>query len=130
MDDYLIGDNVRALRKTAGLSQAKLAEKMRESGRSTWWQNTVSRVEHNTQPVEDLEDLEALDDILGGGVLRGTPLGDKLKGLGDRIVWMNIETRLNRAEAALSVAQHNLSELRELVTTKRNGSVHGLDQEA
>ncbi|AZL10548.1 hypothetical protein CXR26_16000 [Brevibacterium aurantiacum] len=127
MNDYYIGENVRMLRKSAGLSQAQLAEKMRAAGRDTWWQTTVSRVENNSQAVEDLEDLEVLGDILKGSVTKGTPLGQRMKVFSEKIVWMNIESRLHRAEEALAVALQNLDEAKQLVQMKREKQDNGDD---
>lgn len=130
MSDYYIGENVRMLRKAAGLSQAKLAEKMREAGRATWWQNTVSRVEKNSQPVEDMEDLEALGDILDGNLLKGTPLGGMFKEWSDKVVLANVERRLLSAQEALNAAQQDLDLVAKLVESQRKKMKrNGLDQE-
>lgn len=70
MAEVTVGENVRRLRKAAGMSQAELAAAMRERGQLHWRQNTVSRVENGRQPLDFLE-LEPLGEILGN-ILDGT----------------------------------------------------------
>ena len=74
-----IGFNMRELRKAAGLSQGELAERMRDEGRSSWWQNTVSRIELGRQAVVTLADIMALQKILGTEVVEGTELSAAMK---------------------------------------------------
>lgn len=70
---------MRELRKAAGLSQGELAERMRDEGRSNWWQNTVSRIELGRQAVVTLADIMALQKILGTEVVEGTELSAAMK---------------------------------------------------
>lgn len=71
MSEATIGENIRRLRKAAGLSQVQLADAMRDRGQTHWRQNTVSRVENGRQPL-DLSEFEPLAEILGD-FLQGTP---------------------------------------------------------
>ncbi|WP_170286897.1 helix-turn-helix domain-containing protein [Brevibacterium linens] len=127
MSDYFIGENIRLLRKTARLSQAGLAEKMREAGRTHWHQTTVSRVEHNSQPVDDLEDLEALEGILGGNLYKGTPFGSRVKVWGDKVLMSNIESRLAHAQQALVDAQQDLDLISKFVKALKRDERNGDD---
>lgn len=68
-----IGENMQRLRKKAKLSQTELAELMTERGRP-WHQNTVSRVELGKQELDSIGDVNALQTILGVGILDGTAL--------------------------------------------------------
>jgi len=68
-----INENMRRLRKAAKMSQGALAEKMSEQGRP-WHQTTVSRIEVGSQELDSLEDIIALQGILGPDLIAGTPL--------------------------------------------------------
>lgn len=68
-----INENMRRLRKAAKMSQGALAEKMSEQGRP-WHQTTVSRIEVGSQDLDSLEDVIALQGILGPELIDGTPL--------------------------------------------------------
>lgn len=57
-DTKTVGQRVKELRRTAGMSQSDLAAAM---GRSESW---VSQVERGVQPVERLSVLQALADAL------------------------------------------------------------------
>lgn len=69
---YEIGENIKRRRRELGISQKGLAEKMRERGRDSWHQNTVSRVELGRQDVVVYDDVLALQDILGSDLIEGT----------------------------------------------------------
>ena len=71
--DEVVAANVRELRSAAGLSQAALAQQMRERGHDHWHQTTVSRVESARQGLR-LGDVAALNEILRGNVLQGAPM--------------------------------------------------------
>lgn len=64
---------MQRLRKKAKLSQTDLAELMTERGRP-WHQNTVSRIELGKQELDSIGDLNALQGLLGAGILDGTAL--------------------------------------------------------
>lgn len=74
-DKRRFGRNVAELRQQAGLKQADLAARMVELGCANWRQTTVSRVEHGDQRVT-LQELVALEEILGGEITRGTAGGE------------------------------------------------------
>lgn len=68
-----LSENMRILRKRAGLSQGDLAQQMAERGRP-WHQTTVSRIERGSQELDSLQDINALQGILGTELLDSTAL--------------------------------------------------------
>ena len=101
------GDQIKRLRKAASISQGRLADLMREHGRETWWQTTVSRIERGSQEVRDLEDIEALTDIFdGAGVLRrSVATGDALTDTIDATTRNWVEGEVQKARDAIALAQ-------------------------
>ena len=83
--------NIRALREYQGISQAALAQAMRDRGHP-WHQPTVHRVELGRQPVE-------IPEAIGLAAILGVPL--------DRLFWLTGEN------AAQAVAEQAVTRLRE-----------------
>lgn len=115
------GEQVRRLRKAAGISQGHLAELMREQGQETWWQTTVSRVEKGSQKVTELADIEALTKIFNdAGVLNETiASGDPTRGVIDTAVRDNLTSRLAEAEESVELAEEALKRARTSLTMAR-----------
>jgi len=60
-----VGDALRELRMQAGLTQDKLADKMRTAGHSTWTADTVSAVQTGRNRSVHLDELLTLSRIFG-----------------------------------------------------------------
>lgn len=73
-----LGPKIKSFRTAQGMSQTELARKMSERCSTRWYQNTVSRVEQGDREVKTLQELRALQSILGDDVIADTPAGDAL----------------------------------------------------
>ena len=69
--DVRFGRNLRALRERKGLSQKTVAEAMAGRGHTSWYQNTLTRVESGVQPLK-LSEADDLRDILETSIDRLT----------------------------------------------------------
>lgn len=114
-----VGANIRFARTEKGLSQAALADAMREAGQGHWRQNTVSRVENGRQEVY-LGELDALERILGG-VLAGTELESALRDMGNTAQRVITVKRLRQVHQALIEAEKVISELRAIYGDRPEG---------
>lgn len=119
MDDNYLGGNLRRMRRASGLSQTQLADEMRKAGRERWYQNTVSRIEQDKQPLNNAADIGALRDILGD-VLDGTKLGEDMKRVSVGMQDNTIENELVQIDAAIAEIQLRFDKLRRLIEG-RNG---------
>ena len=107
-----LSKNMRTLRKRAGLSQGDLAQQMAERGRP-WHQTTVSRIERGTQELDSLQDINALQGILGTELLDSTALSagreaDDSKRIEEAI---KIVESLKRIKADLADLQQTIDDL-------------------
>ena len=110
-DNETIAANVASLRKAQGMSQAALADAMRERGQDHWRQNTVSRVETGKQSLS-VGEVIALEEILGGPLMRGTEFNARFKEFSAHVVRAGTAKRLKRADEALTSALEEIRELR------------------
>ncbi|VEI03485.1 Helix-turn-helix [Acidipropionibacterium jensenii] len=118
-DDEIIGANIRRARKSAGMNQSELAAAMNGRG-FTWRQNIVSRVEIGQRELLGTE-LEALEKILGKGLVRGTSIENSAKKIGGAFVNIRdrktidsmgrLHARIRTARAELTAAEAELDEL-------------------
>lgn len=83
-------NNLRAVRAGKRISQARLADLMREAGATHWHQNTVSRIESGAQPLT-ASDALLLSSILGAEVEAGA---------GDWVLPLDAATAVVREEIA------------------------------
>jgi len=122
-DKRRVGENVRDLRASAGLSQVELAEAMVEKGQTHWRQTTVSRVERGIQSV-DFEEWVALEEILGPGILRGTETAHNLSVSAGRLRNTILIHRLSQVEAMLADSMERTRATLEEVAALR-GALQG-----
>ena len=99
-----IGLQVKQLRQAAGLSQARLAQLMKDAGHATWHRNTVARVEQGTQELRQSEG-ETLFAMLGqrsqSAVMRHAVRQSIDDELGGFVVREYVVPRLRQTRAAL-----------------------------
>ena len=103
-----IGDNIARLRKRQGLSQTELADGMQDAGQTHWRQNTVSRVERGQQDV-NLDEIQALEEVLDGDVLEDTEFAVK-SAAKFAVRDMAVRSRLESAEKLLAHAADALAQ--------------------
>ncbi len=120
-EDEIIGKNIRRARKAAGMNQTELAAAMGEHG-FPWRQNVVSRVEIGQRELL-LQEIQALQDILGQAITSGTQLEQSAVQLGrafDGVRRRATEQRLKKLTARLDEMQDLLDANREDIR-KLNG---------
>lgn len=107
--DRTLSQNVTRLRKVCGLSQAALAEAMRERGQGHWRQTTVSRIETAKQAVsvgEAVELAAILGDVLADVLPQAaTPASEQLRALNFRLAAAIHDMRRLAADLAQTVAE-------------------------
>jgi predicted RNase H-like HicB family nuclease len=59
--------NMRRLRELAGLNQTDLANALKDKGITTFWQQTIQRIENGQRPVR-LNEAHAIAEVLGKSV--------------------------------------------------------------
>lgn len=123
--DPQLSANLKKLRRAAGLSQAELAKRMRELGRTNWHQNTVSRIELGKQEVIVLADIRALGEILDKGILRDTHLGRMLTDLGTKGLVLKLQAEVERAEQLHSELGDTISNIQEIAWSLKDS--HGFN---
>lgn len=125
-----IGTNLRALRQRKGLSQTALGEAMAERGMTAWRQTTVSRVEQGTRSLY-VDELEALEQILGGGLWASTKLAQGVQMIAVAGLQTQMRSRLRKLREEVDELEEMLDVLARLAAKAvRANGLHDFAAEA
>ncbi len=115
-DDRTVGANIRVLRERKGLSQVALARAMVDRGLTVWRQTTVSRVEKGDRQLY-VNEMRALDEIIGPGLSAGTRLGQSQRKIKMYLLMESLRQGIEQQRAELDEQQEDLRALYHMVRT-------------